>query len=493
MIEKKQPNIVFLFSDQHNHSVMGNAGDPWIRTPHLDGLAQKSTKFTNCYCGSPLCVPSRSSLLTGLLPLECGAMHNFHSIFCDTATFAHTINNVGYETVLSGRMHFIGPDQFHGFEQHLVGDCTPHLHSDAHFSELYGKYVEMFKQKKETLDYSGAGYTTIQAFDKDVVQATKEFLTSRKDERPLFLTVGFISPHPPFIVEKELFDYYDTCMDDVVSDKAFRSNLHPAMKTWLEKRKITEVPLETKHRVRAAYYGLVEYMDRCVGEVLESVRNTLDMDNTIVVYASDHGECMGMNDMYWKTTFFEDSVKVPLMISYPKHFGQGVSVSDPISLLDLGATFNEIAGAQQLPNTYGKSLLTYCTQGFDEALANRSVISEIGSYPPAKDKPSAMIRRGAWKLIAYHGYEYPSLFNLDEDPKEIRDLGQHPDYETLRSSLQEELSATWDPEKAFEYCNRSDAHFKILKYWAEHTRQEPEPTWLPPDHCNYLESDDEKR
>jgi choline-sulfatase len=472
---------------------MGNAGDPWIRTPNLDALAQKSTKFTNCYCGSPLCVPSRSSLLTGLLPLDCGVMNNFQSIFCDTATFAHTVNNAGYETVLSGRMHFIGPDQFHGFEQHLVGDCTPHFHSDVHFSELYGKYVEMFKQKRETLDYSGSGYTSIQAFDKDVVRATSEYLTSRSDERPLFLTVGFISPHPPFIVEKELFDYYDNNMEDVVTDEAFRKNLHPAMQIWLEKRKITDVPAETKHRVRAAYYGLVEHMDRCIGEVLDCVKNTLDMDNTIFVYASDHGEGMGMNDMYWKTTFFEDSVKVPLMISYPGYFGEGISVSDSVSLLDLGATFNEIAGSQQLPHTYGKSLLRYCTRGSDDNLAHRAIISEIGSYPPAKDKPSAMIRKGVWKLIAYYGYEYPSLFNLDEDPKEIWDLGQDLEYEAVRKSLQEELMTIWDPDRAFAYCNSSNDHFKILKYWAEHTRHEFEPVWLPPVQCNYLENEDEKR
>lgn len=487
--QENQPNIVFIFSDQHNHAVMGAAGDPVVRTPHLDQFARRSVRFTNCYCSSPLCVPSRSSLMTGLMPLDCGVMNNFQSIYPDLATLAHTINNAGYETVLSGRMHFVGPDQFHGYEQHLVGDCTPHFHSDDHFQDLYGDYVETFKQKRETLERSGAGYTTIQAFDRDVVAATGDFLANRTDSRPLFMTVGFIAPHPPFIVEQDLFDYYDERVEDITTSPAFREHLHPAMRTWLEKRKITDVSDATKHRVRAAYYGLVEFLDSCVGEVLKQVEETIGLENTMIVYASDHGECMGVNDLYWKTTFYEDSVKVPLMISYPEWFKKGIVVDEPMSLLDLGVTFTEVAGARRLPGMCGMSLVPVCTEGRDSAMIDRPIMSQIGNYPPAKDKPSAMIRKGRWKLISYYGYEYPSLFDLEQDPLEVYDLGQDVRYTEIREELQAELFKTWDPERAFQYCNRSNEHFEILKYWAEHTKHQFDSVWEPPADCNYLSNE----
>ena len=119
-----QPNIVFILSDQHNPRVAGYEGDAWVRTPNLDRLAQSGARLANCYCGSPLCVPSRVAMLSSLLPSRTGVYNNNQSLHSDIPTFVHCLTLAGYDTVLSGRMHFIGPDQRHGYKERLVGDLT---------------------------------------------------------------------------------------------------------------------------------------------------------------------------------------------------------------------------------------------------------------------------------------------------------------------------------------------------------------------------------
>ncbi len=481
----KRPNIVFILSDQHNATVMGNAGDPYVRTPNMDKLAGNGVKLSNCYCNSPLCVPSRMSLLTGQLPLETGAMNNFQSLYSDRATIAHSINIAGYETILSGRMHFCGPDQNHGFEKRFVGDVTPNYHRDETFKWIYEDYGEMMKQKRVTIEKAGAGNSALYDFDREVTEKAIEYMGKREDDRPLFMTIGLYAPHPPFIAAKERFDYYFNLLPEIETPEDFKKNLHPAMKDWLRRRKIDDIDPIDKRKMRAAYYALVEYLDENVGRIIEGVESNLGLDNTIIIYASDHGESMGINDFYWKTTFFESSVKVPVIISYPKEYPKNKIIDETTCLLDLTDTFVEWSGGPKLPNTYGRSLVKIL-KGEEEIEEDRVIISEIGSYPPAKDKPSAMIKKGKWKLIDFYGYDYPSLFNLKEDPGEIYDLGNKEEFEEVVEELKKELYKTWDGKKAYEYCNWSFEHFKLTKKWAETTKFEFPNVWKCRRGTNYL-------
>ena len=486
MVENiKKPNIVFIFSDQHNASVMSNAGDPYVRTPNMDRLAEKGVKLNNCYCNSPLCVPSRMSLLTGQLPLETKAMNNFQSLYSDVATMAHSIGIGGYETVLAGRMHFCGPDQNHGFEKRFVGDVTPNFHRNKTFELIYEEYGDTMKQKRVTIEKSGPGNSALYDFDRDVTDSAVDYLENREDDRPIFMTVGLYAPHPPFIANKEKFEYFYDKLPEIDTPDDFNENLHPAMKDWLKRRNVENIDPEYKKRMRAAYYSLVEYLDDNVGRVVDAVERTIGLDNTIIVYASDHGESMGINDFYWKTTYYESSVKVPVIVSYPQWYPQNETIDETTCLLDLTDTFIEWAGGPELPNTYARSI-DKVLKGQEKIEEDRAVISQLGSYPPANDKPSAMIKKGKWKLIDFYGYEYPSLFNLDEDPNEIYDLGKRAEYAEIIAELSEELGKSWDAEKAYEYCNWSFEQFKLTTKWANTTRYEFPEIWTCKEGTNYL-------
>ncbi|MDP3387042.1 MAG: sulfatase-like hydrolase/transferase [Eubacteriales bacterium] len=480
-----KPNIIFIFSDQHNASVMGNAADPYVKTPNMDWLASNGVKLDNCYCNSPLCVPSRMSILTGKLPLETGAMNNFQSLYSDTATLAHSINLAGYETVLAGRMHFCGPDQNHGYEKRFVGDVTPNYHRDETFKWIYENYGETMKQKRITLEKAGAGSSALYDFDREATAKAIDYMKNRTDERPLFMTVGLYASHPPFIADEEVFNYYFDLLPEISTPKEFKEKLHPAMQIWLKSRNIDDISPIDKKRMRAAYYALVEYLDSNLGAIIKGIEDSLGLENTIIVYASDHGESMGINDFYWKTTFFESSVKVPVIISYPKEYGVGEVIKETTCLADLTETFLEWSGGPKLPSTVGMSLIKALKK--EEAIeSDRSVISEIGSYPPAGDKPSAMIKKGKWKLVDFYGYDYPSLFNLEEDPLEINDLGSDQNYATVATQLKDELYRVWDPEKAYLYCNEAFENFKILKKWADTTHFEFPEVWRCKKGANYL-------
>ena len=187
-----------------------------------------------------------------------------------------------------------------------------------------------------------------------------------------------------------------------------------------------------------------------VGQVIQAVRQTLG-ENTIVVYASDHGECMGINDMWWKGTFYEGALKVPVIVSMPGTLPQGETLSDPTCLLDLTATFLDYAEAEPLPDMYGQSL-SRVLAGEEHISQERTIISELGNYPPAGDSASAMIKKGKYKLISYYGYDAVQLFDLEKDPAEIYNLGSDPQYAQVREELLSELNQKWDEKAAYEYC-----------------------------------------
>lgn len=486
---KKQPNIIFIISEQHNSAVMGCMGDPYIKTPNLDKLAQKSLVLDNCYCNAPLCVPSRSSLLAGRLPQDIRVYNNHQSLHHDIPTVAHSLNIAGYETVLSGRMHFYGPDQYHGYEKHLVGDVTPTYQGEESDGKIWGKLDGSMRQKKTGLQRSGAGCSAAFAFDEDVRDTTVEFLESRTDERPLFLTVGLFCAHPPFICPEERFRYYYNLLPELpVIDNL--ETIHPAMRAWMENREVPDITREDVRRVRAAYYGMVELMDEMVGTVIDKVNQTMDMENTLIVYTADHGECIGLNNLFWKANFYDASVKVPAMIAVPN--GQkGVHEKGLTCLADLTATFVDCGGGMPLPGQYGHSLIGV-SKGTERVSLDRSIISQLGAYPRSGDHAAAMIRRGNYKLISYYGYDIPQLFDLENDPEERYDLGSVAEYQDRIRELEAELYQNWDAQKAEKDCQEALENSKVLSKWAKVTKYPIPEHWNSSHAENYLLAEEQQ-
>lgn len=479
-----KPNIVFILSDQHHADIMGNANDPYVDTPNMDKLAEHGVTFENNYCNSPLCCPSRSSMLSGLLPSENGVSNNMQCLPSDKATFAHSLTVAGYETVLSGRMHFVGPDQRHGFEKRLVGDITPSFFGVDNESEVYGDLKRTSNQNKISLKKSGPGNSAVLDFDKDVTEAACNHLEERNDDRPLFMTVGLYGPHCPYISSKELFDYYYNKLPEpeLVSDE-FREEVHPAIQKWYTNRELEQLSKEEVKRVRAAYYGMITHVDKLVGKVIDKVKETIGLDNTIIIYGSDHGDNIGQHGLFWKTNFYEASVRAPLIFSWKNKFQEGKRIKGLTSLMDLAPTLLEIGEAPSLPEMQGESLLPSLLNG-EEVPEDKIVISQLGDIKG--DNPSAMIRQGDYKLVRHYGYETPQLFNLTEDYEEMNDLGNDPDYREIREKLEAHLGEYWDPEEANEELKKALDHFSILKQWGKVTNVEPVEEWRGDVERNYL-------
>jgi choline-sulfatase len=479
-----KPNIVFILSDQHNASVMGCSGNAYVKTPNIDKLAQKGTMLTNCYCPSPLCVPSRSAMLAGLLPSETGIYNNMQCLPSDKVTFVHALTVAGYETVLSGRMHFVGPDQRHGYEKRFVGDLTPSFPGMDNEAEIYGGLKRTSNQSRISIEKSGAGSSAVLCFDEDVTNKACNYLKERDDQRPLFMTVGFYGPHCPYISPKELYDYYYATLPEpeAISDSD-RDSVHPAIQDWYAKRDLTQVSAAEIRRVRAAYYGMVTFVDNLVGQVVKTVEETIGLENTLIIYASDHGDNIGEHGLFWKTNFYEGAAKVPAIFSWKNNIIENRKVNGLTSLLDLAPTLISASEAPELPKMQGKNLMENLKFG-QEIDHDRAIISECGDIKG--DNPSAMIRKGDYKLVLHYGYDRPQLFNLKTDPHEKLDLAQDPDLQHLCAELMAELKEYWDPDKAYAQLQNALKHYAILKKWANIVNVAPVDEWRGDVSKNYL-------
>ncbi len=475
MLLGSRPNIVYFLSDQHNAEIGGFAGDPHVRTPNIDRLAASGVVLDKCYCPSPLCIPSRSAMLTGLMPHRTGMYNNMQAMRSDKATLPMALTVGGYETVLAGRMHFAGDDQRHGFEKRLVGDITTSRIGVDNEDFAFGMYRGASGQNTSVITKSGIGYSPTLAYDEAVVKGTCDFLRERKDARPLFMIIGTYGPHCPYAIEEELFwEYYDKLPRIEDFSQESRKAIHPAIRKWYRNRQLEAVTKEDLHRVRAAYYGMITKIDSQVGEVLNAVSSALDLDNTIFIYGSDHGDCVGKHGLFWKTNFYEGSARVPMMFSWKNRFPGGVRLDGPCSLLDVAPTLLRLAGCPDLPRYDGVDISTNLLTG-RPLDGERVVLGEC--YDIKGDNPSVMARDDRYKLTLHAGYDDPQLFDMREDPNEDNDLGTDPAHLHVVERLSGHLAPIWDPKKALEKLDRHKKHYDIVRRFANIVKPEPIEEW----------------
>jgi choline-sulfatase len=444
-------------SDQHNPRVMGCAGDPYVRTPNIDALASRGLTFTNMYCASPLCVPSRMAFMAGRSASSVEIYNNAGMLAPNVPTFARGLSAAGYETVLCGRMHFVGEDQYHGFERRLFGDCH---HGEYLTKEILGEGEHHTDgQTKYAVQFSGYGKTGYEAFDATVTERACAILESRReDERPLALVVGCILPHNPLICSRDLFEHY---LAAIPEPNRFEEplDLHPAVRRWRERRRCGDLTPQQMHRGTAAYYGLVETMDRNVGRIVEAVAGSALAENTIVIYCSDHGDLAGEHGMFWKSSFYEGSVRVPFVASWPGRIPEGREVGCVASLIDVGPTLLDMAGAEALSGAEGRSFRAFLEGGDTSRWPNEAFAEYGGAHG---DAPSAMLRTGPWKLIYFDETKSCQLFHLEDDPGELVDRAKETACrEIVRDGLRK-IHSRWSPEKMREGASRATkAHQEI--------------------------------
>lgn len=488
MPERQQPNVLIIMSDQHHPSIMGCAGDGLVRTPNLDALAAGGARMSNAHCNFPLCCPSRMSFMAARHPHEIEVHTNSNQLHSDIPTYAHAFMTAGYETLLSGRMHFTGWDQRHGFERRLIGDVWPTAYFNVGWpsSEVIGFLNDTAGTSRRGIDKSGPGRTGYQAYDEAVASTTAEFLRARALEpidKPFMLTVGLVLPHCPFVAPPEQYHYYRQRMSDDDLPQFEPDALHPVHQQIRERARIDPTPdAEDQLRVRAAYYGMVTHMDGLIGDILEALEQSGLADNTIVVYTSDHGEQLGEHGLWWKMSFYNGSVGVPMLISWPGHITPGRLAPGNVSLMDLGPTLLDLTGANEIPGASGRSFK--CLLDGNEGDWPDEVLAECTG---AIGTPQRMLRRGPWKLNYYHGLR-PQLFNLEEDPSEQHDRWDDPDCQQVVTRMTERVLRDWDPD---EVARRLQQRREEMAMIADCTRRapppEPDPSWYQAPLENYIE------
>ena len=468
-----RPDILLFVSDQHTAMITGYAGDPIIDTPHLDRLAREGTAFDAAYTSCPLCVPARMSFLTGRYPSRTGVSSNTHVLDSDIPTFAHAMGRAGYETVLCGRMHFRGPDQHHGFERRLVGDFTPCLHlPGGQARKDLGPYAGTPAGDWDKL--FGGGTSPVLEYDRAVVAAALDCLAEPR-ERPLLLVVGIYGPHHTFVAPPELYRKYLEIVPPPSREKG-TCPLHPVLDEQVARH---EIDTDTRHRVRAAYYGMIEHVDGLVGETRDTFEDVSKRRGRphLFSYFSDHGEQGGERGLWGKSTFFEASARIPMVWA-----GQGVipqrRLKTPVSMMEVGPTICALAGAEPPPEQDGQSFAGLLNGRENDP--DRIVISE---YIYGKI-PARMVRWRKWKLVIYADGSDPVLYDIENDRGETRDLASHEPETTSR--LREVATTDWSCKSILKERARKDRNARYLQQWGESVLPEDPYRWPVPESARQL-------
>ncbi|KAK4982723.1 hypothetical protein LTR66_009131 [Elasticomyces elasticus] len=449
-----KPNILYIMADQLAAPLlkMHNPRSQ-IMTPNLDALAAKSVVFDSAYCNSPLCAPSRMAMVTGQLPSKIGSYDNACSISPDTPTYAHYLRRAGYETTLAGKMHFTG-DQLHGYENRLTADVYPADFGWAVNWDEPDRRLEWYHNASSILQAGPCVRSNQLDYDEEVLYKSKQYVYDHVRQgagaRPFALTVSFTHPHDPYCIEEKYWDMYEDVEIDLPEVRIAKEEQDPHSKrlqhvTDLKDQDFTD---EQIRRARRAYYGAVSYVDDCVGQLLAVLKQCRLEENTIVVFSGDHGDMLGERDLWYKMSYFESSVRVPLLVSWPRHY-RAHRVPQNVSTLDILPTLVDLVSAKLVPELPldGKSLLPHLL-GLDGG--HDTVFAEyMGEGTVA---PLMMIRRGPWKYITCPA-DPPQLYNLCADPKELRNLATtSPDDDTTTAAavfraFEAEARAKWDFER----------------------------------------------
>ena len=433
------PNLLIIMSDEHAPMFSGPYGHPLVQTPNLDRLAENGITFTNAYCNSPLCMPSRMSFMTGKYIHHIGTWDNATPLASDEITWAHLLRNAGYDVVLAGKQHFGGMEQLHGFRSQLARD----LHAERqHALTDWENGTPTAPRPWQGLAQAGPGTTEEIKVDDLAETAALEYLRdAARKEQPWALNVSFIAPHFPLVVPQRFWELYPLDEIDMPHiPEGHLQNQHPVYQRMRRMFGCVDFPEELVRRGRAGYYGLITYLDEKIGRLLTALEETGQAENTVVIYTSDHGEMNGEHGMWRKSNFYEASARVPLQITLPGYPQAGKRIDEVVSLVDLTATLVDLANAQQVGQTDGDSLIPLI-QGPAPEWKNFA-FSEYLAHGVAR--PMAMLRQGRYKFNYSLG-DAPELYDIIEDPGEFHNLADEPAYQAIRAALEAQLLDDWNP------------------------------------------------
>ncbi|HEY3529933.1 MAG TPA: choline-sulfatase, partial [Nocardioides sp.] len=437
-------------------------GHAVVQAPHLAALAGSGMVFDAAYCNFPICAPSRFSMLSGRLPHSIEAWDNASEFHAGTPTIAHYLRYLGYRTILCGKMHFIGPDQLHGYEERLTTDIYP---ADFNWTPDWDtlERPHWYHDMSSVTDAGVTVRTNQLDFDDEVAFAAERGLFEHirsGDERPFCFVVSFTHPHDPYAIPQEYWDRYEHNDVPMPSYGYDASITHPHDERLravcaMEDVEITDEMVRT---ARHAYLGAVSYVDDKIQRLLEILRVTGQLDNTVVILTSDHGDMQGERGLWYKMSFYEGSTRVPLVVSAPSLF-ETRRVASPVSTMDLLPTLVGIAGGDDQGVAAGldaESLMPLLRGDHDD----REVV--VAQYlAEGAVAPIIMYRKGSWKLI-HSPVDPDQLFDLATDPLERTNRAADPDCAELLAELRKAVDERWDLEQIDREVRQSQRNRRVV-------------------------------
>jgi choline-sulfatase len=461
----RRPNILFIMADQLAPQFLPCYGHKLVQAPHIERLAREGVVFDAAYTNSPLCAPSRFVMMSGRLPAQIAAWDNAVDFSAEVPTFAHYLEAEGYRTCLSGKMHFVGPDQLHGFRRRLTTDVYPADYTWHPEWDRPGERLDWYHNMDVVLKAGPCMRSLYLDYDDEVLFEAKRFLfdEAREDSAdPWMLTVSMIQPHDPYLCRPEKWELYRDEDIDLPSMPlgSVPEDPHSARLRHGYGATDEDFDEQTLRNARRAYYGAIGDVDDKVGELMQALAESGQADNTIVVLTADHGDMLGERGMWFKMSFLEHSARVPLIVHAPGMFTPR-RVAEAVSHVDLLPTLAELARDGNAPDyatpIEGRSLLPHLqgTGGHDEAIGEY--------YGEGTQAPVLMLRRGEKKLI--HCPTDPAqYYDLAADPAERSNLAEDPAHAETVANLQSELAARYDVAALTERVLESQRRRKFIKH-----------------------------
>ncbi|WP_099826601.1 choline-sulfatase [Oceaniglobus indicus] len=456
-----RPNILIIMVDQLNGTLFPDGPADWLHAPNLKRLAARSVRFANTYTASPLCAPGRAGFMSGQLPSRSGVYDNAAEFRSDIPTFAHHLRRAGYQTCLAGKMHFVGPDQLHGFEQRLTTDIYP---ADFGWTPDYrkpGERIDWWYHNMGSVTGAGVADTSNQMeYDDEVAHFGVQKLYDlgrNKDTRPWCLTVSFTHPHDPYVARRRYWDLYADCDHLLPEVPAFAYEGHdPHAQRIFDANDWRSYDITDDHirAARRAYFANISYLDDKIGELMRALDGTGQAAH--VVFVSDHGDMLGERGLWFKMSFLEGSARVPLMVSAPDLTPRRIDT--PVSTLDVNPTLCDLAGidiAEIMPWTDGQSLVP-TAKG-----APRTAPVAMEYAAEASYSPLIALRVGQYKYTNC-ALDPEQLFDLDADPHELTNLADDPTQADALERFRVMAAARWDLEAFDADVRASQARRRVV-------------------------------
>lgn len=469
-----KPNILWICTDQQRWDTLSYLGHPGARTPHIDELARQGVLFDRAYCQSPICTPSRASFLSGKYPIAHGVHRNGNAGFPSDITLVPKIfRDAGYETGLIGKLHLSRAEgvvekrpEDDGYTEfywsHHPDPDWPHSHD----------YHDWLKEKGAD---AAALYDPSRAYGPGVKadlhqtrwagDRAKSFIRRHKD-KPWLLSINLFDPHPPFDPPQEYLDKFDRrempgpifVESDIAHQERFKDVDQqarvaidprrgdpddPLYERALEREKAathdTPPDIYDAKQIRACYHAMIAFIDDMVGELMDELDETGQRRDTIVLFMSDHGELLGDHGLIYKgCRFYEGLTRVPMIFCWPERFRRGIISQALVELIDIPQTLLAAAGLPEPGDMQGKSLHPLLTGAVPEDTHKPYVLCEYFDalgLPNSRQSRATMYFDGRYKLSIYHGIGQGELYDLQQDPTEIDDLWDNPDFSALRCEL----------------------------------------------------------